>query len=149
MDEDLTAAVQFEMMLLSRYQNRVARSDPSGLDRSAFTLLSRLRIDGPMSIGELTEAFGLDTSTVNRQTAALVRHGLAERIPDPDGGIARKFRLTAEGEERLAAANRANHLGAAKVLADWSPTDQAELVAMLRRLNTDIERITGERWPRP
>lgn len=53
-----------------------------------------------MSIGQLSDAFGLDASTLNRQTAAMLRGNLVERIADPDGGIARKFRITAEGERR-------------------------------------------------
>ena len=54
-----------------------------------------------MSIGELSDAFGLDASTLNRQTAAAMRAGLLERIPDPDGGMARKFRITDEGARML------------------------------------------------
>ncbi|MCP9948511.1 MarR family winged helix-turn-helix transcriptional regulator [Actinomadura madurae] len=67
------------------------------LERSAYILLSRVRIEGPMSIRQLSEAFDLDPSTLNRQTSAMLRAGLVERIPDPEGGIARKFRITSEG----------------------------------------------------
>ena len=35
--------------------------------------------------------------TVNRQTAAMPRTGVAERITDPDDGMARKLRTTREG----------------------------------------------------
>ncbi|MEV4571236.1 hypothetical protein AB0K12_46450 [Nonomuraea sp. NPDC049419] len=34
-----------------------------------------------MSIGQLSRAFGLDVSTLNRHTAALLREGLAGRTP--------------------------------------------------------------------
>jgi DNA-binding MarR family transcriptional regulator len=71
------------------------------LDRSAYVLLSRIRVQGPMSIGELGGAFGLDVSPLDRQTAAAVRAGLVERTPDPAGGIARKFRITGKGERML------------------------------------------------
>ncbi|ONH32430.1 MarR family winged helix-turn-helix transcriptional regulator [Pseudofrankia asymbiotica] len=53
------------------------------------------------SIGQLSAAFRVNASTVHRQTAAIVRAGLAERIPDPDGGMARKFQLTENGRDRL------------------------------------------------
>ncbi|MEU3506033.1 MarR family transcriptional regulator, partial [Streptomyces hundungensis] len=91
-------------MLLSRHQVLARRErDPERLDRSAYLLLCRIDTQGPMSIGQLADAFGLDTSTVNRQTAALLRCGLAERVMDPDGGMARKLRITDEGGRRLRA----------------------------------------------
>ncbi|WP_308168109.1 MarR family transcriptional regulator [Nonomuraea sp. NEAU-A123] len=94
-----THLVEYETMLLGRH-NLTARSRREGglLDRSAYILLSCIRVEGPMSIRQLSEAFGLDASTLNRQTAAMLRDELVERIPDPDGGIARKFRITDEGE---------------------------------------------------
>jgi hypothetical protein len=48
------------------------RRDAEGLDRSGYILLSRIRVEGPISIGELSEALRLDASTLNRQTAALL-----------------------------------------------------------------------------
>lgn len=142
-----THEVEYEQMLLSRHE--VMRHRAGRLERSAYVLLSRIRLQGPMSIGELSEAFGLDASTLNRQTAAAMRAGLLERIPDPEGGIARKFRITAEGarlldEERTIIIN-----GLDRVMADWSDKDIATFAAYLRRFNTDIERLSGRTWPRP
>ncbi|GAB2559838.1 MarR family winged helix-turn-helix transcriptional regulator [Nocardia heshunensis] len=148
--EKPTARVEFETMLLGRYTiNARYRRDGSRLDRSAYVLLSRLAVDGPMSIGELTEAFGLDTSTVNRQTAALLRGGLVDRIPDPVGGIARKFRIAAAGETALEDERRANTEGLDRVMANWSSEDVATFANFLARFNTDIERLDGRPWPRP
>ncbi|MBO0856194.1 MAG: MarR family transcriptional regulator [Nocardia sp.] len=145
-----TNLVEFETMLLSRYTLHPRyRRDGAHLDRSAYLLLSRLAIDGPMSIGQLSEAFGLDTSTLNRQTAALLRSGYVERIPDPDGGMARKFRITAAGSESLDAERTANIEGLGRVMTDWSSDDIARFAAYLQRFNTDIERLDGRPWPRP
>ena len=59
---------------------------PDHLERSAYLVLRRLRIEGPMSIGELSEAFGLDNSTVHRQTAAPpVQAAAAPTTPSPTG----------------------------------------------------------------
>lgn len=102
-----------------------------------------------MSIGQLTEAFGLDTSTVNRQTAALLRAGLVDRIPDPIGGIARKFRITDTGEQALEAERQANTEGLDRVMVNWSADDVAAFAGYLERFNTDIERLDGRPWPRP
>ncbi|MFF0435323.1 MarR family winged helix-turn-helix transcriptional regulator [Streptomyces sp. NPDC004327] len=147
-----THLVEFETMLLARHSLLHApRSRAAGgnLDRSAYVLLSRIRMDGPMSISQLTEAFGLDTSTLNRQTAAMLRAGVVERIADPDGGIARKFRITEEGERRLDADRAFNIAGLERVLADWTPDEVAGFAATLQRFNRDIERLDGRPWPRP
>ncbi|WP_330183509.1 MarR family transcriptional regulator [Nocardia sp. NBC_01503] len=148
--EKPTDRVEFETMLLGRYTiNTRYRRDGTRMDRSAYVLLSRLSVQGPMTIGQLAEAFGLDTSTLNRQTAALLRAGVVERIPDPDGGIARKFRITAAGERGLEAERTANTEGLERVMQTWSADDVAAFAGYLERLNTDIERLDGRPWPRP
>ncbi|MBF8193063.1 MarR family transcriptional regulator [Nonomuraea sp. K274] len=147
-----THSIEYETMLLGRYRQLTAprlRSDGDQLDRSAYILLSRLEMDGPMSIGQLSDAFGLDPSTLNRQTSAMMRAGLLERIPDPDGGIARKFRVTAEGGQRLRSVRERNIRGLERVLEHWTPEDAAAFADYLRRFNCDIERLEGRPWPRP
>ncbi|WP_377272290.1 MarR family winged helix-turn-helix transcriptional regulator [Peterkaempfera sp. SMS 1(5)a] len=147
-----TNLIEYETMLLGRHVHMSARSKRTSaeLDRSAYILLSRLHMEGrPMSIGQLSEAFGLDASTLNRQTAAMMRSGLVERIPDAEGGIARKFRVTDEGTRRLEEARTELVAGLDKVLADWTPEDVAGFAAFLKRFNTDIERLDGRIWPRP
>ncbi|WP_377271958.1 MarR family winged helix-turn-helix transcriptional regulator [Peterkaempfera sp. SMS 1(5)a] len=147
-----THEVEYEQMLLSRhlYRNhRAGDRKDDALDRSAYVLLSRIRMQGPMSIGELSDAFGLDSSTLNRQTAAAMRAGLVERIPDPDGGMARKFRITDRGARRLDREHEAIVHALDEVMADWADDDIATFARCLRRFNTDIERIGGRPWPRP
>src|SRR6266700_1781876 len=101
--------VEFETMLLSRYTlNPHFRNAYGLLERSAYLLLSRLAVAGPLSIRQLSDALRLDASTLNRQTGVLLRTRLVERIADPDGGIARKFRLTEAGRARLEAARTAS-----------------------------------------
>jgi DNA-binding MarR family transcriptional regulator len=114
----------------------------------AYILLSRIEIDGPLSIGQLADAFGLDTSTVNRQTAAMLRTGLAERIADPDGGMARKLRITPEGERRMHAYRAWVVTGLGDLLAGWSPQDVAAFSGYLARFNEAIEEKEGRPWPR-
>ncbi|MFF0393515.1 MarR family winged helix-turn-helix transcriptional regulator [Kitasatospora sp. NPDC004615] len=145
------ALIEREMMLLNRHQvlatTRTSGS-PDSLDRSAYTLLSRIETEGPLTIGQLAEAFGLDTSTVNRQTAAMLRSGLVDRIPDPDGGMARKLRITEEGLRRLHRDRDWTIRGLAKVVDEWTAEDLAEFAEVLERFNRDIEKIQGRPWPR-
>ncbi|MFE7707319.1 MarR family winged helix-turn-helix transcriptional regulator [Streptomyces sp. NPDC057486] len=147
-----TRQVEYEQMLQSRYlhlHKSKGRRQGSTLERSAYILLSRIRVQGPMSIGQLGDAFGLDASTLNRQTAAAMRAGLVERIPDPDGGMARKFRITAEGERRLDEEREGTIHTLDRIMADWSDEDIAAFADYLKRFNTDIERLDGRPWPRP
>jgi DNA-binding MarR family transcriptional regulator len=147
-----TRQVEYEQMLQSRYlhlHKSKGRRKGSTLERSAYILLSRIRVQGPMSIGQLGDAFGLDASTLNRQTAAAMRAGLVERIPDPDGGMARKFRITAEGEQRLDEEREGTIHTLEQIMADWSDEDIAAFADYLKRFNTDIERLDGRPWPRP
>lgn len=110
-----------------------------GLERSAYIILGKLHRDGPQSIGQLADAFGLDQSTVNRQTAAMVRSGLIERIADPDGGIARKFVATEDGVSRFTEHRdwRSEALG--RVLSDWSREELGAFAAMLERFTGDLD----------
>ncbi|MER6156409.1 MarR family transcriptional regulator [Streptomyces sp. NPDC001868] len=150
--EEPTRRVEYENMLLGRYQHlsqSKGRRKDSTLERSAYILLSRIRVEGPMSISELSDAFGLDASTLRRQTAATLRAGLVEHVLDPEGGVARKFRITEEGERRLDEEREGNVRSLAVVLADWSDEDIAGFADYLERFNTSIERLHGKTWPRP
>jgi DNA-binding MarR family transcriptional regulator len=141
--------VEFETMLLSRYQLNLRHRQERGLlERSAYLLLSLLARTGPMSIRQLSDTLGLDVSTLNRQTAALLRSRLVERFPDPEGGIARKFGITAEGERRLDRERTTNIAGLANVMRDWSPEDVAAFAGYLQRFNSSIEELDGRPWPR-
>ncbi|HEY3870504.1 MAG TPA: MarR family winged helix-turn-helix transcriptional regulator [Actinocrinis sp.] len=149
-DLELTELVR-ELMLVSRHAVLGAADSYEGddrLERSAFILLSRIEAEGPMSIGQLAEAFALDTSTVNRQTAAMLRGGVAERIADPDGGIARKIRITAEGSRRLLKEREWSVDGLRRVLQEWKPEDVEQLLSALTRFNRSIEDLSGKPWPR-
>ncbi|MFD6528926.1 MarR family winged helix-turn-helix transcriptional regulator [Streptomyces sp. NPDC060184] len=150
--DDPIQQVEYEQMLLSRHiflRTANGRRKDDVLERSAYVLLSRIRVQGPMSIKELSDAFGLDSSTLNRQTAAAMQAGLVERIPDPSGGMARKFRITPEGAQRLDVERDKNASGLGLVLEKWSAEDVERFAAYLKRFNTDIERLSGRPWPRP
>jgi DNA-binding MarR family transcriptional regulator len=137
------AGIERELMLIGRYKELAAASAAPAerrLERSSsYILLSRLEAEGPMSIGQLAQAFNLDASTVNRQTAVLLREGLAERIPDPEGGMARKLRITAEGLRRVDGERAYRRDGLATVLKDWTPEELASFAEGLAHFNASIE----------
>ncbi|QAY59615.1 MarR family transcriptional regulator [Microbacterium protaetiae] len=117
------------------------------LDRSAMTLLACLDAGGPMSLSELSTVLGRDVSTLNRQTAALLRDDLAERIPDPQGGIARKFRITVRGKNRLDDERANNRKATTLLLEGWTDDEIEGFAASLERFNAAIEARSGRHWP--
>lgn len=138
-----------ELMLIGRHSVMTVPGRGALLERSAYILLSRLETEGPMSIGQLADAFGLDTSTVHRQTSAMLRADLARRIPDPDGGLARKLSITREGARRLADDRAHFQAGLGVVLDDWPEEEVARFVELLIRFNHSIEQRENRPWPRP
>ncbi|MEU1994066.1 MarR family transcriptional regulator [Nocardia gamkensis] len=146
---DPVELIELETMIFGRYSTATRRRGEPVLDRSAYTLLSRIAAEAPMSITQLRVALGLDVSTLNRQTSAAMRAGHLRRIPDPDGGVARKFELTAEGRDRLEEQRRAYRRFLADILHDWDRSDLAVFAAYLRRFNSALEGRQGVAWPRP
>lgn len=152
MSGDAIAAIEYESLVFSRHLAELpgrARRAGGVLDQSAYTLLSILEVGGPASIGDLVTITGLDASTLNRQTAALLRAGYADRIPDPDGGVARKFRITEHGERVLGEERRASRRVLTESIADWDDVDRERFAALLTRLNRAVEARSGRSWPRP
>ncbi|MFJ5223787.1 MarR family winged helix-turn-helix transcriptional regulator [Streptomyces sp. NPDC088400] len=143
--------IEREMLILTRHREMASPRRLGGseaLDRSAYVLLSRIEVQGPMSVADFVDAFGLAASTFNRQTTALLKEGLVERTLDPDGGVARKFRITRKGRERLKADRDRIVNGLSEVIAGWAPERLDNFVADLQQFNEDIERLTGRPWPR-
>ena len=145
--------IEYEGMLFGRHLTTLpaGRSRRRGglLDSSAYVLLSLLEAGGPLTIGELGVATGLDASTLNRQTAALRTAGLAERFADPEGGQARKLRLSEQGRHLLDEERRASRDALADLVADWPEGDRLQFAELLRRCNRAVEERSGRHWPRP
>ncbi|MEV0702247.1 hypothetical protein AB0I53_30630 [Saccharopolyspora sp. NPDC050389] len=53
--------------------------------------------------------------------ASLLKRGLVERFPDPEGGMARKSRPTEEGLRLLADDRACSREGVEMVVSEWPP----------------------------
>lgn len=135
-----------ELTLLSRHfvASRGPRSGQE-LERSAYVLLTRLEVDEPLTLKELAHTFHVGVSTINRQVSPMLRKGLVERIPDPDGGMARKYRPTSLGLEQLRADREISLEGTARLLAttEWTDEVTQHFLTLLGELNQGIERLEG------
>ncbi|MFC8380848.1 MarR family winged helix-turn-helix transcriptional regulator [Nocardia sp. NPDC056952] len=140
----------FELNLISRHFPTTTRRRPGFLlDRSAFLILTRLDLGEPLSLRELSEAFQLDISTINRQVGAMLKQELVQRVPDPDGGVARKIKMTADGKAALEADRRHRSSDIGKVVAGWDADDVTELSRLMRKFNRSVEQLEENPWPRP
>ncbi|WP_040869541.1 MarR family winged helix-turn-helix transcriptional regulator [Nocardia exalbida] len=149
-DDAALSRLTFELSLLSRhFPAALLRRPGFQLDRSAYLILTRLELDHPLSLRELAEAFRLDISTINRQVAAMLRQGLVDRVPDPDGGIARKIRASPKGLESLASDRVQSRQGIGAVVADWTEADIDQLSKLIARFNQSVEDKEHNPWPRP
>ncbi len=144
MDEQERRLNEFEreLTLLSRHfmASRGPRAGQN-LERSAYVLLTRLESGEPLTLKELAHTFHVGVSTINRQVGAMLRKGLVERIPDPDGGMARKYRPTALGLEQLQADRAISLEGAARLIevTEWSDETTQHFLTLLSELNQSIE----------
>lgn len=145
------AAIEYETLAFARHVATAVgrtRHDEPLLDGSAYTLLNLIAAGGPASIGDFSAITGLDASTLNRQTAALIERGLVLRTADPEGGMARIFIMTDEGSRTLAAEQLHSHTALSRTLSEWNETELEELKRVLRRFNGSIERSYPRPWPR-
>jgi DNA-binding MarR family transcriptional regulator len=142
------------VLVVKRGTARFGGPNREGIEYPAYGLLARLVIDGPRRMTALAEAVYSDTSTVSRQTSALIRHGLIERRPDPQDGRASILAPTADGLRRFHDNRMRHNENMARMLAGWSEEEIHQLAVLLARLNTDIEahqrtHDTGGEAPRP
>jgi DNA-binding MarR family transcriptional regulator len=137
--EDLAHQLVRLITMTGRAKAQFSGLATEGIERAAYALLAHLVREGPKRITALADAVHSDTSTVSRQTSALVAHGLVERKADPVDGRACLLVATEAGRGTYsrAKAERTKHIAA--LMADWPQSERRTLVLLLDRLNTDFE----------
>jgi DNA-binding MarR family transcriptional regulator len=66
----------------------------SGLRTTQFSILIRLRLEGPMTINALAKSLVMDRTTLGRNILPLEREGLIEIVPDSVDRRSKVVRLT-------------------------------------------------------
>jgi DNA-binding MarR family transcriptional regulator len=128
------------LMRLGEATRRATELKPHrALDRSAYVILRLLQAAGPLNVSALADRLNLDGSTVTRQVTALERDGLVQRRPDPRDGRGTVIEPTGTGLAQVDAVRRARREVYDVVLGDWSPSDRAQLAAVLERLTDTLD----------
>lgn len=140
--------MQYELMLFSRNYTKPHHTDEAVLERSAYVLLCRLENAAPMTLKEISEALGLDASTIHRQVAALLRHGHLDYARQPPGEVARRVAPTAAGRNALAQTRAILERGLRSVVGDWPEAKRQQFEGLLLDFNMQVEALEGKSWPR-
>lgn len=141
--------LQYELMLFSRNYLKPHHIKEQVLDRSAYVLLSRLEFAEPMTLKEISEALGLDASTIHRQSSALLKAAHLEHVAPGEGQVARRVRPTVTGLAALAQTRRIFEQGLESVVGNWPEVKQEQFESLLRDFNERVEALEGRSWPRP
>ena len=104
-DEDFVGCLAGNLRAAARAATRLydARLAGSGLRIGQVALLAQLR-QGPLSTSQLAALLSIERSTAVRDVQVLERMGLVAGQPDATDRRSRQLFLTAQGEQRLAAA---------------------------------------------
>jgi DNA-binding MarR family transcriptional regulator len=105
-DGDFIGCLAGNLRAAARVATRLydARLAGSGLRIGQVALLAQLRRHGPLSTSQLAELVAVERSTAVRDVQLLERKGLVTGQPDATDQRSRQLFLTAQGEQRLAAA---------------------------------------------
>jgi DNA-binding MarR family transcriptional regulator len=105
-DEDFIGCLAGNLRAAARVATRLydAQLAGSGLRVGQVALLAQLRRHGPLSTSQLAELLSIERSTAVRDVHVLERKGLVAGQPDATDRRSRQLFLTAQGEQRLAAA---------------------------------------------
>lgn len=141
--------MQYELMLMSRKYMKPLDAGDVMLERSAYVLLCRLEHAAPMTLKEISEALGLDASTINRQVAASLRQAHLEYVPNSTGQAARRVVPTKSGLAAMVETRRIFERGLEKVVGDWPEPKKQQFIDLLLDFNHQVEALEGNAWPRP
>ena len=105
---------------------------PVGLRTTQFSILSKLKRRGPLTINALAKVMVMDRTTLGRNVLPLERDGLIRIEPMPSNRRAKDLRLTDAGEKRLQAATKEWMRAQAQFEARFGVRRAAELRGLLR-----------------
>ena len=104
----------------------------SGLRTTQFSILAKLKRQGPLTISELAESMVMDRTTLGRNILPLERDGLIRIEATASDRRAKELHLTKNGEKRLEAARKGWHAAQTRFETVFGGKRAADLRALLR-----------------
>jgi len=112
--------------LVTRHYDRTLA--PAGITTNGYSILARLKFDGPLALGELAARLALDRTTLSRDIAPLVAAGLVDSSADESDRRRRLLALSDEGAARLRAARPLWERAQAEFTAEFGAERTEQLV---------------------
>lgn len=113
-----------------------------GLNIAEWRLIAVLAERLSSTQNELCAATKMDKVTISRAAIALAERGLVQRAPNPDDKRSHLLSLSASGQDLYAQVVPKALALEKDLLADFSESEVADFVAMLRRLEAMAERMS-------
>jgi DNA-binding MarR family transcriptional regulator len=117
---------------------------PAGLRVTQFSILAKLKRQGPVTINELAENMVMDRTTLGRNLQPLERDGLVRIEPAPSDRRAKELHLTKAGERRLQAGFEVWAKAQTRFEAGFGSKRAAELRTLLRAVVATQFAATGQ-----
>ncbi|WP_083507179.1 MarR family winged helix-turn-helix transcriptional regulator [Frankia sp. ACN1ag] len=112
-----------------------ARLTAAGATRWQYATLVTLRDGGPASQSALSERTGIHRSDMVAVLGGLTEAAYVERAPDPTDQRRNIVTLTPAGRSRLRTLDRLVDQTQDELLAPLTPTERAELIRLLQRID--------------
>jgi len=140
MDENIGTMLAQVSRLIRRSFDERARA--IGVTRPQWQVLSILKRNAGINQGGLAEILEVEPITAGRMIDRLQEARLVERRPDPADRRAWRLHLTGKGEELLETLRPFVSETFGIALEGISEAEQAELLAILERIRTNLSRRT-------
>ena len=118
---------------------RAARSGVH-LSRPSVSILSTLRVSGPVRLRELAHRTDLEAPLISREVRDLIAAGLVRRTSDPTDGRAGIVELTPKGRRASEAYRSATDDIISETFSSWSAAELRVLAEQLERVVSDFSR---------
>lgn len=124
-----------------------ARLKPLGFGVGHLPVLVALRDGRASTQRDLARFAKIEQPPMAQMLARMERHGLIRREPDPADGRSSRITLTEIAEARLPDAIAILLQGNQEVLCDFTDEEAGLLIALLRRLIANLDRVASVETP--
>lgn len=122
---------------------------PIGLRTTQFSILAKLRRQGPMTINALADELVMDRTTLGRNILPLEREGLISVAPGRRDRRSKDLQLTEAGVERLQAAREGWREAQCRFVAAFGAERSVELRALLGQVSaTELHAASADNGAR-
>jgi DNA-binding MarR family transcriptional regulator len=128
-----------------RSKARLLAAAGNDVESASQILLHTVGADDPMRASALAASVQSDLSTVSRQVAVLVAHGLLERQADQLDGRASLLAVTAAGRAAIAEHEQGRDEFFDEVLTGWSTEEMHQFARQLERFTAAYDHVHAAR----